>query len=72
MNATKYLTVGFALALSVFVLLGATNVRTLGNSDNGRYEFYLKSSGANYDYLLDTQTGDMWRVGKDKIPVNLK
>ena len=72
MNATKYLTVGFLLAISVFVIIGATNVRTLGNSDNGRYEFCFKNTGAGYDYLLDTQTGDMWRVGKDKIPVNLK
>ena len=54
------------------MIIGAKTVRTLGNSDNGRYEIYLRNHNVSYDYLLDTQTGHMWRIGKDKIPVNLK
>ena len=56
MKSTKYLTFGFVMAICVFMLIGTTNVRTLGNSDNGRNEFYL---GGGFNYLLDTQTGDM-------------
>ena len=69
MKATRYLTVGLLLAISVFVIIDATTVRTLGNSDKGRYEIYLGNSASSYDYLVNTQTGDMCRVGKDKIRV---
>ena len=32
----KYLGIEFILAISMFVIVGAMNVRDVGNSDNGR------------------------------------
>ena len=57
-----------AVAVCAVVTLAATNVRDVSNSDNGRWEFHQTAS-----YLLDTKTGDLWRVHKlEKEPVQLK
>ena len=73
MKDRKNLLIGFLLATCLILTIGATNVRDVGNSDNGRYEISSPSSNnKGYDYLLDTQTGEAWRIGKDKIPVDLK
>ena len=71
MKDRKNLLIGFLLATCLILTIGATNVRDVGNSDNGRYEIHQEREGV-WCYLLDTQTGELWRVGKDKIPVNLK
>lgn len=73
MNNLKNVLIGFILAACLFLTIGATNVRLVGNSDNGRYEIYHRTGvPGGRDYLLDTQTGDMWKIDKDKKPVKLK
>ena len=42
MKSPKYLALGFLLAVSMFAIIGATNVRDVGNSDNGRYDFWIE------------------------------
>ena len=65
-----------AVAVSAVVTLAATNVRDVSNSDNGRWEFHQTASSQGLSviqYLLDTKTGDLWRVHKlEKEPVQLK
>ena len=65
-----------AVAVCAVVTLAATNVRDVSNSDNGRWEFHQAASSQGLSviqYLLDTKTGDLWRVHKhEKEPVQLK
>ena len=65
-----------AVAVCAVVTLAATNVRDVSNSDNGRWEFHQTAASSNASvsqYLLDTKTGDLWRVHKlEKEPVQLK
>ena len=60
-----------AVAVSAVVTLAATNVRDVSNSEIGRWEFHQGEAWP--PYLLDSKTGDLWRVHKlEKEPVQLK
>ena len=73
MKDLKNVLIGFLLATCLFVIIGATNVRDVGNSDNGRYEIYQKNGTPRGNtHLLDTQTGEVWKIDREKTPVKLK
>ena len=63
-----------AVAVCAVVTLAATNVRDVSNSENGRWVFNNESvEGWASQYLVDTKTGDLWRVRElEKEPVQLK
>ena len=62
-----------AVAVCAVVTLAATNIRDVSNSENGRWEFHKDIDSGGYGFLLDSQTGDLWRIRVDKKePVQLK
>ncbi len=64
-----------AVAICAVVTMAATNIRDVGNSENGRFEFHSDSGPETKTryYMLDSKTGDLFEVygGNKKKPVEL-
>jgi len=53
--------VGFLLALCLFLALGAAG----GNNNRGRYECCAAGTDELAVFVIDTQTGQTWRLGRN-------
>ena len=50
-----------AVAVCAVVTLAATNIRDVSKTEIGRF-VYQTADANNFDFLIDTSNGDMWKV----------
>jgi len=61
MKDIKIFLIGFLTCACLFLIMGQTMGGTIGFNKNGRYQI----TGTDQIYLIDTTTGDLYKLWKD-------